>query len=589
MYKEYFHFESLPFLNTADPGFWFNSHTHREALAILVYGIREVKGLTVITGGVGTGKTMLVAALRAESGENDLFIEISSPWVSSDDVFASIWHDIGLPIPKSKEPPLLSKLGALKTLKERLIQLSDEGRRVVLIVDEAHQLPEKTLEGIRLFADLETPTRKLLQVILLGQEELRTALDGHSLRALRDRIVLSHHLQTLSIKDTEEYIRHRIRSVSGNPAVFSPDCFPIIYEVTRGSPRAINYFCDQCLLFAFGKGQYQLDAPLLREVAARSARPPNPPSAAAEIAPLEVKRTEGSGANAVRRPDHQLSAALETSGTANEAAVVLPFRLPTTSREKGRPGPALDTGTSLESLPSGKFPIRQIVMTLLAGLLIGAFAVWALVGNGQFMAFIPGKKESMATTSMGTNMGREAAARAPEGAVAMRSAAMSPSAPNMSSTPPLAQLSLPRVLANSGKTKEIAVDPTNTLVAMATVQYGAWNPTVRDIISDSNPALGDLEKIPDGTRLHLPKLDRGSMVVAANDKQYFIYYGSYESTDTANQDIEALKRLSTSAVVIPGQGAGARISRVFVGPYDNRIDADTVATSLWFKYLPGLN
>ena len=587
MYNEYFRFDSFPFLNTADPGFWFNSYTHREALAVLVYGIREGKGLTVITGGVGTGKTMLVAALRAESGEQDLFVEISSPWVSSDEVFASIWHDIGLPVPRAKEPPLLSKPGALKTLKERLIQLSDEGRRVVLVVDEAHQLPEKTLEGIRLFADLETPTKKLLQVILLGQEELRSALDGHSLRALRDRIALSHHLQSLSLQDTEEYIRHRIRSVGGNPAVFSPDCFPIIFEVTRGSPRAINYFCDQCLLFAFGKNQYQLDTALLREVAARSVRPSSPP--VVDVGP--ARGTKGAftpEVNADQQPGETVSAGPRTPTPTHEEFVALPFRLPATGH-KARSGPNVDPSTLPESHSAGVFPYRQVMVTLAVGLSIGAVVVWMLVGNGLPISLNLAKKDTVTPTPMSATPGRETVNRAPGVDNAMQPTPMPLNLTSPAASQSLARLSLPNVLDNPNKIKEITLGPANSLAGLATVQYGAWNATVRDIISDSNPALGDLEKIPEGTRISLPKLDRGSMVVASDGKRYFIYYGSYESMDVANQDAEALKRLSTSAVVVQGQGVSAGVSRVFVGPYDNRIDADTVATSLWFKYLPGLN
>jgi type II secretory pathway predicted ATPase ExeA len=587
MYNEYFRFNSFPFLNTADPGFWFNSYTHREALAVLVYGIREGKGLTVITGGVGTGKTMLVAALRAESGEQDLFVEISSPWVSSDEVFASIWHDIGLPVPRAKEPPLLSKPGALKTLKERLIQLSDEGRRVVLVVDEAHQLPEKTLEGIRLFADLETPTKKLLQVILLGQEELRSALDGHSLRALRDRIALSHHLQSLSLQDTEEYIRHRIRSVGGNPAVFSPDCFPIIFEVTRGSPRAINYFCDQCLLFAFGKNQYQLDTALLKEVAARSTRQSNSP-VAETAASKSTKSAVMQEVNEEQRPSETVSAGPRTPTATHDEFVALPFRLPSTGH-KGRSGVSVDSSTVPETHAPSVLPFKQVLGTLVVGLMVGAVAVWVLVGNGLPISLNFGKRDAVAPMSMGATQGRETVSRAPEPGRAMQPAAMPLNPPIPTPNQSLARISLPSVLDNPSKIKEITIGPTSSLAALASVQYGAWNPTVRDIISESNPMLGDLEKIPDGTRLNLPKLDRGSMVVASEGKRYFIYYGSYESMDMANQDAEALKRLSTSAVVVQGQGAGARISRVFVGPYDNRTDADTVATSLWFKYLPGLN
>lgn len=587
MYNEYFHFDRSPFLNTADPGFYFNSRTHREALATMVYGIREGKGFTLITGGVGTGKTMLVEALRAELGEGHLFIDISSPWVSSDEIFASIWHEIGLPVPMLKELIALSRLSALKAMKERLVKLDEEGRRVVLIVDEAHHLPEQTLEGIRLFADMETYSRKLLQVILLGQEELRTALNGHSLRALRGRIALSHHLEALSAADTEEYICHRIRAAGGNSGMFSPACFPIIYAFTGGSPRAINYICDQCLLFAFGNSQYQIDVALLRKVIARSEGQAGSTSGAI---PQEPGKPQSHSADAPIE-DRNVLATKEKDTSVNSEAIAasdsgefptLPFQIPNSEHVERR--------SRAEKSTTSGFRLGQVVMTLAAGLLIGAIAVLIVAGKSLGIRLpVSVNFDSKPAESPKTGMA------APANESIMRAPAIADSRPMAETaitprtTPLLPHLPLPSAPANAGKPKEVEVGPNAALAMLASQQYGAWNPTVRDVVAESNPTLENLEKIPDGARVTLPKLSREAMVVADDGKSFYIFYGSFESQEAANQDAQALNRLSTPALLIPADRSGAKIYRLYVGPYGNRVDANTVANSLWFKYLPGLN
>ena len=577
MYKEYFRLDRLPFLNTADPGFFFDSSTHREALAVMAYGIREGKGFVVITGGVGTGKTMLVQALHRELGEQHLFIDISSPWVSPDEVFAAIWRGIGLPTNNPSGAISPNNLLSLDTLKERLLKLDEEGRRVVLVVDEAHLLPERTLEGLRLFADLESYDRKLLQIVLLGQEELRSALKNHSLRALRDRIALTHHLDTLSASDTEAYIRHRIRAAGGRAEIFSPECFHVIYKVSRGSPRAINYLCDQCMLYAFGHSLSNVDSVLLREVTARVAQQmggveeerPSVPEVAFQSLP-ETKNKVDVPIESTEEKDQNFS---------------LPFQLPT-ALHKELPSPDQKGSTRQTQSPpiSGGGRFGSIVMSLSIGLLIGAIVVWVFLGKSiEFrlpITFDTGKKVSEAPKPLMSNQSN---------VVSM--AASSPETKTLSVSPVAFASDLPLPTANpsAGTPQEVVVSPTTSLPLLASQQYGAWNATVRDIVAAANPTLGPLESIPDGTRVLLPLLNRDAMVVSKNGTQLYIFYGSFESEEAAARDVEALRRLSTSALVIEGISSGSKVYRLYVGPYANRNDANTVASSLWFKYIPGLS
>ena len=577
MYKEYFRLDRFPFLNTADPAFFFNSNTHREALAVMAYGIREGKGFVVVTGGVGTGKTMLVQALRRELGEQHLFIDISSPWVSPDEVFAAIWRGVGLPPTDGNDAITPNSLVTLETLKDRLLKLDAEGRRVVLVVDEAHLLPERTLEGMRLFADLETYDRKLLQIVLLGQEELRSALKSHSLRALSDRVALSHHLDALSVSDTEAYIRHRIREAGGRGEIFTPECFPIIYKVSKGSPRAINYLCDQCMLYAFGKSLLQVDIGLLREVTARLAKQRGPaevelPQEPAVQSPFPVEIPKK-----VQAPTDRIAE--------NDQSFALPFQIPSALQKdvpaQGRTGLA---HPERAQHPGGGFRLGSVVMSLSFGLLVGAVVVWAFLGKSvEFRLPITldlDKKASDSPKPLMSNQGNGASMVAP------LAEAKAPLPPPIASA---SELQLPFVNPSAGPPQEVVVSPATSLALLASQQYGAWNATVRDIVATANPMLRTLENVPDGTRVLLPILSRDAMVVSQSSTQLYIYYGSFESEEMASRDVEALRRLSTPALVVAVGNTGSRAYRLYVGPYTNRNDANTVASSLWFKFLPSLS
>jgi len=413
--------------------------------------------------------------------------------------------------------------------------------------------------------------------VLLGQEELRFALKSHSLRALSDRVALSHHLDTLSVSDTEAYIRHRIREAGGRGEIFSPECFPIIYKVSRGSPRAINYLCDQCMLYAFGKSLLQVDIGLLREVTARLAKQKG--AAEMELLQEPVIRSQSSVEiqNKVQGPID--------STAENEQAFALPFQIPTALQKEvhshDRTGSAYPGQVQHRT---GGSRSGSIVMSLSFGLLVGAVVVWVFLGKSvEFrlpITFDSDKKTSDAPKPLVSNRGN---------GISMVAPSVDAKAPPVSLVAPMSEPPLPFLKPSAGPPQEVVVSPTTSLALLASQQYGAWNATVRDIIASANPTLGTLENIPDGTRVLLPLLSRDAMVVSQNSTQLYIFYGSFESEEMASRDVEALRRLSTSALVVAGGPAGSRVYRLYVGPYSNRNDANTVASSLWFKYLPGLS
>ena len=220
MYESYFHFDQLPFENTPDPTFFYGSEQHREALAALVYGVRQFKGFMLVTGDVGTGKTLLAQSLKHELDNTEeisktIVIQISNPWISHSELFQELAYRLGI-----RDHQDYSTIEAQKVIQRELLTVFEEKGRVILILDEAQQIPEKTLEGVRLLSNMEVPQAKLVQIILLGQTEFNDILTRHSMRQLRQRVTLSRRLEPLGLDDTIGYIDHRIHIAGAeqNPA-----------------------------------------------------------------------------------------------------------------------------------------------------------------------------------------------------------------------------------------------------------------------------------------------------------------------------------------------------------------------------------
>lgn len=267
MYESYFHFDQLPFENTPDPTFFYGSEQHREALAALVYGIRQFKGFMLVTGDVGTGKTLLAQSLKHEMDNSEditktVIIQISNPWISHSELFQELAYRLGI---KDQES---SNIEAQKVIQEELLKVYESKGRVILILDEAQQIPEKTLEGVRLLSNMEVPHAKLIQIILLGQTEFNDILTRHSMRQLRQRVTLSRRLEPLGLDDTIGYIDHRIHVAGAETTPFTRSAIHAIYEASGGSPRLINQICDNALITAYASKQQKIDKLIIAEVIA---------------------------------------------------------------------------------------------------------------------------------------------------------------------------------------------------------------------------------------------------------------------------------------------------------------------------------
>ncbi|MCX7094532.1 MAG: AAA family ATPase [Methylobacter sp.] len=252
MYTHYFHFSELPFSIATDPHFIYMSPRHQEGLAHLLYGINFGGGFVALTGEVGTGKTTLCHCLLQQIPDNIEIALILNPKLNALELLATICDELGIGYDQNQHS--LKKL--IDVLNRHLLSGHANGRRTVLLIDEAQNLSMEVLEQIRLLTNLETNKTKLLQIILVGQPELKESLKRRDLRQLNQRITARYHLLPLSLNETRAYIHHRLTVCNGRPEIFKESAIRKIYKLSSGIPRMINILCDRALLGAYSSHTY---------------------------------------------------------------------------------------------------------------------------------------------------------------------------------------------------------------------------------------------------------------------------------------------------------------------------------------------
>ncbi|MBN2809086.1 MAG: AAA family ATPase [Deltaproteobacteria bacterium] len=254
-YLSFFGFQEAPFRLTPDPQFFFPSHTHQEALQTLLYSIRAGEGFIQITGDPGTGKTLLLRTMLKELGSDVRTALILNPNLTPQDLLRVILDDFAI---TSNDQEIFSrpKDQLIRIFRDFLLLRAEEGCKVVIIVDEAQNLPLETIEELRLLSNLETDKEKLLQIFLVGQRELEKKIEDISLRQLSQRITIRYCLMPFNPQETATYIQHRLQvAAPSNPALFPPEIIGLIHKFSQGTPRLINIICERTLMAAYIDGQ----------------------------------------------------------------------------------------------------------------------------------------------------------------------------------------------------------------------------------------------------------------------------------------------------------------------------------------------
>jgi MSHA biogenesis protein MshM len=260
MYLEYFNFAEFPFVLTPNTYYFCNLPSYQEALNVLLVSLRSGEGFIKIVGEVGAGKTILCRELLDHLDDEYATAYIANPALGCSGLYKALAKELGVSIGRNADQYCL-----LNLINEKLLALHRDGKKVVIIIDEAHVLPDQVLEGLRLLSNLETASAKLLHIVLFGQPELDSRLQQPNLRQLRQRIAFSYQLRSLNRSEAEAYVNYRLAKAGNKyPSLFSRQAFDLLFEKTKGIPRLINILSHKALIAAFGRGKKRVDGKAMR-------------------------------------------------------------------------------------------------------------------------------------------------------------------------------------------------------------------------------------------------------------------------------------------------------------------------------------
>lgn len=360
MYHQYFGFTKSPFSIAPDPHNLFMSQQHREALAHLLYGATAGGGFVLLTGEIGTGKTTLCRCLLEQLPKTSEVAFIFNPKLSALELLQTVCEELHIELPGGSSGTLSTKV-LVDHLNAHLLKAHAEGRNTLLIIDEAQNLSADVLEQMRLLTNLETTERKLLQIILLGQPELRDKLAQPELAQLAQRVVARFHLGPLSKSDLPGYIAHRVANAGGQRQVIPPSLMPALHRASRGVPRLVNLICDRALLGAYAESADHVNRKMLdkavREVRGDEGKPSTLPKWALGIAGLVGLAVLAATAYPFLPSDKPpMVASASTSASTN---VDEPRKTAGAERAAYAVAPAQPVATALPVLPAAAEPAQK--------------------------------------------------------------------------------------------------------------------------------------------------------------------------------------------------------------------------------------
>jgi type II secretory pathway predicted ATPase ExeA len=551
MYTEFYGFTTKPFENTPDPKYFFPSKSHREVLASLRYGVDTAKGFILITGDIGTGKTTAIQVLLKHINPEYIVFNIIHPKWRFNELIGHFAKKLGV------SPDGKGNFEILEAIQDKLEALDKAGRRFILIIDEAHLLSEDILEDIRLLSNIENDRRKLLQIVLVGQKEIHKTLQKRALQTLKQRIVINRNLEPLDIKETELYIKHRLRIAGRQSQLFIKRALILIWKRSRGVPRLINQICDNALLIGFA-----LDSPLIgiKEI-------------------KEVIKDMDFGQKSHRTSLFVQSVKLNFQSLKWLGAVVATLLLILALADDF----LIDRFDS-SNVVSQKETIsqKQNPESIVRG---------AIHNIKTHKTRVPSKKESSATDVIPHN-GRskievKKASVDNETKANLRPqnvAGLSGKLQNL----PLARQIEPKIYEKSTKsdfTKRV-VKAGESLTKIARETYGVSNNTVIDLIHMANPAIKNINRIIAGQTIILPLIEKEDLIVSDEKGSYYIHYASFYNFEKAIQSVKELMDKNEKRFIIRTLQQENEVYRVYCGIFKSREEAQKELETLKLEYFP---
>jgi general secretion pathway protein A len=544
MYNDYFGFKEKPFSITPDPRYFYTNPTYQEAYANLIYAIRERRGLIMLTGEVGTGKTTILRRLMENAESNVRFVFFYNP-VST---FQEFWNFIGNELGISSRET--SRLHQLEVLKAFLLDEMARGNTVVLLIDEAQNLNDDVLEDIRLLSNLETSSEKLLQISLVGQPEIEVRLEQPRLRQLKQRIAVRCHLSRLADDEVESFINYRL-NIAGykRQQLFAPEAIKEIAFYSKGYPRLINILCDNALLIAYATSRKKITADIVREAASDLRLTPpgaqetlaEPRTSQAAVAPATRRRAIG----ATSVPQTMRGRRLGRAHRGIKVVVVLLLLAGGTAFYGWRANASL-----LGNLKHGLAVLQHSLQRTHSGRGAKLQEEGSNVHSANKPSIAPSMPSAVDTLNpsssptVSSKEHRQAVPAADDAAASGAHLAETAAGGQQMAASTTAELP-------AWKQTPMVVQPGSTIAEIAASVYGANRLLGLDLIKEFNTHIDNLNWVLAGQKLWIPPLSRETLVRPHANGSYNLILGSFRSLQQAEQFAYPVRRQGFEVVVTP--------------------------------------
>ncbi len=590
MYTKYYGLTNKPFENTPDPLFLFMSNKHREVLASMTYGINSAKGFVLIAGDIGTGKTTLIHVLLKEINTDFIIINIINPRIAFNDMLYHLARKIGVNY-EGKD-----KIDLVEDIRNKLEKLDQDGRRAVLIIDEAHLIPDESLEDIRLLSNIESEKRKLIQIVLVGQNELYNKLQEEALRPLKQRLVINRHLEALDKKETQDYIKHRLNVAGRRSQLFDQKALSKIWEKSRGIPRVINQICDNAMLIGYALEADTIGPQIIKEVIKDM-------ESGHRHKKLEIKiyinRFKWLGAT--------VSAALLVILLTRYAVNKTYYQQELEPVKKSFSSNKNDSSMPLQNVLNNKplnpseIELKQDAPESIPTKLAEVTILEEIKEPETKQTQIPIQENEVISDLNESNYGKKQEAEETE--LKELSTAEEPDKLLMNND--IVEILEERISLNrqslSKPINEIDVDRNNPednrkkvqanewLLKIARIEYGVANNTIIDLIHMANPSIKNVDLIYAGQKIILPHIEKKDLIAKDENGNFHIHYASFYNFGQAQQSVQALINDNKEAFIIPSKQGDNLVYRVYIGIFKSQDDAESGLNDLKLKYLSFLD